>query len=145
MFARIPFPCFSLAQLPLQWARDFRQALSSHFDQDWDDTITDSGPPPLICFDTDETLWHAGMGRSGRRREPRERWLVDLVSELPEVLWVIGGRDRLSWEEGDERGWGEACEQHLVGQLSDEDARSFLAEGEGRRCLLRSPLRPQSR
>jgi tetratricopeptide (TPR) repeat protein len=127
-----------LAQLPLQWARDFRQVLSSHLGQDWDDAITSphdwddainySGPPPLIALDTYETLWHAGMGRSGRRREPRERWLVDLVSELPEVLWVIGGRDRLSWEEGYDRGWSEACEQHLVGQLSDEDARSFLAK-----------------
>jgi len=82
----------------------------------------------LIALDTYETLWHSGMGKSGRRREPRERWLVDLVSELPEVLWLIGGRDRLSWEEGYDQGWSEACEQHLVGQLSDEDARSFLAK-----------------
>ena len=117
-----------LAQLPLQWARDFRQALSSQLDQDWDDAITYSGPPPLIAFDNYETLWHSGMGKSGRRREPRERWLVDLVSELPEVLWVIGGRDRLSWEEGYDQGWSEACEQHLIGQLSEEDARSFLAK-----------------
>ena len=126
-----------LAQLPLQWAKDFRHALSSHpgedwngatsTSQDWDDAITCSGPPPLIVLDTYETLWHPGMGRSGRRREPREQWLVDLVSELPEVLWLIGGRDQLSWEEGYDRGWSEACEQHLVGQLSAEDARLFLA------------------
>jgi hypothetical protein len=115
-------------QLPRQWAKDFRQALSSQLEQDWDDAITYSGPPPLIALDTYETLWHSGMGKSGRRREPRERWLVDLVSELPEVLWVIGGRDRLSWEKGYDQGWSEACEQHLVGQLSDEDARSFLAK-----------------
>jgi tetratricopeptide (TPR) repeat protein len=117
-----------LAQLPLQWARDFRQALSSQLDQCWDDAITYNGPPPLIALDTYETLWHSGMGRSGRRREPRERWLVDLVSELPEVLWVVAGRDRLSWEEGYDQGWSEACEQHLVGQLSDEDARSLLTK-----------------
>ena len=116
-----------LAELPLQWAKDFRQAISSQLEQDWDDAITYSGPPPLIAFDTYETLWHSGMGRSGRRREPRERWLVELVSELPEVLWVIGGRDRLSWE-GYDKAWGKACEQHLVGQLSEEDARSFLAK-----------------
>jgi hypothetical protein len=116
-----------LDQLPRQWARDFRQALSSQLDQGWDDAITYSGLPPLIALDTYETLWHSGMGKSGRRREPRERWLVDLVSELPEVLWVIGGRDRLSWE-GYDQGWSEACEQHLVGQLSEEDARSFLAK-----------------
>ena len=65
-----------LAQLPLQWARDFRQAISSQLEQDWDDAITYSGPPPLIVFDTYETLWHSGMGRSGRRREPR---LLDVV------------------------------------------------------------------
>jgi tetratricopeptide (TPR) repeat protein len=117
-----------LDQLPRQWARDFRQALSSQLEQDWDDAITYSGPPPLIALDTYETLWHSGMGKSGRRREPRERWLVDLVSELPEVLWLIGGRDRLSWEEGYDQGWSEACEQHLIGQLSEEDARSFLAK-----------------
>jgi tetratricopeptide (TPR) repeat protein len=117
-----------LAQLPLQWARDFRQALSCQLDQGWDDAITYNGPPPLIILDTYETLWHSGMGKSGRRREPREQWLVDLVSELPEVLWVIGGRDRLSWEDGYDQGWSEVCEQHLVGQLSDEDARSFLAK-----------------
>jgi tetratricopeptide (TPR) repeat protein len=117
-----------LAHLPLQWARDFRQALSSQLDQGWDDAITYNGPPPLIALDTYETLWHSGMGKSGWRREPRERWLVDLVSELPEVLWVIGGRDRLSWEEGYDNAWSEACEQHLVGQLSEEDARSFLAK-----------------
>jgi tetratricopeptide (TPR) repeat protein len=117
-----------LAELPLQWARDFRQAISSQLEQDWDDAITYSGPPPLIALDTYEILWHSGMGRNGRRREPRERWLVDLVSELSEVLWVIGGRDRLSWDEGYDQGWSEACEQHLVGQLSEEDARSFLAK-----------------
>jgi tetratricopeptide (TPR) repeat protein len=117
-----------LAQLPLQWARDFRQALSWQLDQGWDDAITYNGPPPLIALDTYETLWHSGMGKSGRRREPRERWLVDLVSELPEVLWLIGGRDRLSWEEGYDQAWSEACEQHLIGQLSEEDARSFLAK-----------------
>jgi hypothetical protein len=117
-----------LAQLPLQWARDFRQALSSHLDQGWDDAITYNGPPPLIALDTYETLWHSGMGKSGWRREPRERWLVDLASELPEVLWVIGGRDRLSWDDGYDKAWSEACEQHLVGQLSKEDARSFLAK-----------------
>jgi tetratricopeptide (TPR) repeat protein len=117
-----------LAQLPLQWARDFRQAIASHLEEGWDDAITYSGPPPLIALDTYETLWHSGMGRCGRRREPRERWLVDLVSELPEVLWVVGGRDRLSWAEGYDQGWNEACEQHLVGQLSEEDARSFLAK-----------------
>lgn len=117
-----------LAQLPLQWARDFRQAISAQIEPNWDDAITYNGSPPLIAFDTYETLWHSGMGKTGRRREPRERWLVDLVSELPEVLWVIAGRDRLSWEEAYDPAWSEACEQHLVGRLSDDDARSFLAK-----------------
>ena len=116
-----------LAQLPLEWGKDFRQALSFQLEQNWVDAITSNVAPPLIAFDTYETLWHSGMDRSGRRRVPRERWLVDQVSELPEVLWVFGGRDRLSWEEGYHRGRSGACVQHLVGQLSEEDAGSFLA------------------
>jgi tetratricopeptide (TPR) repeat protein len=116
------------AQLPLQWARDFRQAISSHQGQSLDNPIPSSSTPPLIILDTYETLWHPGMAKSGRQREPREQWLVDLVSEMPEVLWVIAGRDRLSWEDAYDQGWSDFFEQHLVGQLSEEDARRFLAK-----------------
>lgn len=127
-----------LAQLPLQWAKDFRLALSSPrgeswggattTNQDWDDVITSGGPPPLIAFDSYETLWHAGMGRSQTEREMRERWLVDLVRELPEVFWLIGGKDRLSWDQGYDKAWSEDCEQHFVDQLSYEHSRIFLAK-----------------
>jgi hypothetical protein len=116
-----------LAQLPLQWARDFRHALTSQLQETWDETITYSGPPPLIVLDTYEPLWHGGMAHSGVRRILREKWLMDLVTELPEVLWLIAGRPRLSWEEIYDPDWKEICEQHLVGRLSDEDARHFLA------------------
>lgn len=117
-----------LAQLPIQWAKDFRQFLPSQLGNDGDEAINPTCHQPLIILDTYETIWHVGMGKSGRQREHRERWLVDLVSELPEILWVIGGRDRLRWDEIYEKGWCEACEQFLLGQLSDNDARQFLAK-----------------
>ncbi|MEB3323387.1 MAG: hypothetical protein VKI81_11240, partial [Synechococcaceae cyanobacterium] len=120
-----------LAQLPLLWAQDFRHALRSRaarVDLDWDDQELYNGPPPLIVLDTYEALWHPGRGRRGELRSLREQWLVDLISELPEVLWLIGGRDRISWEEAYDPGWSEVCEQHLVGRLSDADARAFLAK-----------------
>jgi hypothetical protein len=56
--------------------------------------------------------------------------MVDQVRELPEVLWVFVGRNHLSWE-GYHRSRSEACVQHLVGQLSEEDAGSYLANQEG--------------
>jgi tetratricopeptide (TPR) repeat protein len=116
-----------LAQLPLQWAKDFRQEIYRHFDQEWDDSIIYNGAMPLITLDTYEILWHPGMAKIGRRREMRERWLVDLVSELPEVLWVIGGRDRLSWDVYNKE-WDKVCDQYRVNQLSLDDSRKFLVK-----------------
>ncbi len=48
-----------------------------------------------------------------------------LIQWLPNVIWVIGGRDKLKWETFD-ADWSEALEQHLLGNLSDVDSDSFL-------------------
>jgi hypothetical protein len=52
-----------LAQLPLQWARDFRQALSFQLKPNWVDANSYNNPPPLIAFDTYETLCQSGVRR----------------------------------------------------------------------------------
>jgi tetratricopeptide (TPR) repeat protein len=56
----------------------------------------------------------------------RDEWVRELVAQLPEVLWVICGRERLRWEEADPD-WGKCLRQHLIGGLADADARTFLA------------------
>ena len=43
-----------------------------------------------------------------------DEWVRELVLQLPEVLWVITGRERLRREELDED-WRNCQQQHLVG------------------------------
>jgi tetratricopeptide (TPR) repeat protein len=116
-----------LTLLPELWAEDFRDGLAASANTDF---LYEGGdwnvPCPVIFLDTYEALWHGGLGsRGGKLRHLREEWLVALVRELPEVLWVISGRDKLKWEPYDPV-WSQCCEQHLVETLSDEDATSFL-------------------
>src|SRR5215216_442908 len=79
--------------------------------------------PAVLFMDTYEALWE------GRRAEgdllAQDEWARELVNQLPEVLWVITGRERLRWEEINEE-WSKYQHQHLVGGLAEEDARRFL-------------------
>ncbi len=115
--------------LPQLWAQDFRDGLvaMSSPDELYNEELSRSLPAPVIFLDTYETLWHGGLGRQGEHRQLREEWLVSLVGELPQVLWVITGRNRLHWQPYDPA-WEACCEQHLVGSLSDGDATAFLAK-----------------
>ncbi len=115
--------------LPVLWAQDLRDGLVaiSSPDELYSEELSRSLPAPVIFLDTYESLWHGGLGRQGEQRQLREEWLVSLVGELPQVLWVITGRNRLHWQPYDPA-WEACCEQHLVGSLSDGDATDFLAK-----------------
>lgn len=115
--------------LPQLWAQDFRDGLVASISSDglYHDSMAWRVPAPVIFLDTYEALWHGGLGRQGEHRQLREEWLVSLVGELPQVLWVITGRNRLNWQPYDPA-WEACCEQHLVGSLSDGDATAFLAK-----------------
>ncbi|MBU1691604.1 MAG: tetratricopeptide repeat-containing protein [Gammaproteobacteria bacterium] len=77
-------------------------------------------PRRLVVFlDTYEQLW---QGRGGLLAD---KWVRDMAAEMPGVLLVVLGRDRLRWEEIDPS-WAEFLDQHLMGELSDEDAYQFL-------------------
>jgi hypothetical protein len=97
--------------LPAFWAADLK------------DYLEREGRPAVLFIDTYEALWE------GRRTEARfftqDEWVRELVSQLPKMLWVITGRERLRWEEKDED-WRNYQHQHLVGGLAEEDARRFL-------------------
>jgi len=99
-------------RLPMFWAADLK------------DYLEREGRPAVLFMDTYEALWET------RRTEgsffTQDEWVRELVSHLPEVLWVITGREKLRWEEKDED-WRNYQHQHLVGGLADEDARRFLA------------------
>jgi tetratricopeptide (TPR) repeat protein len=96
-------------RLPMYWAADVKAALA--------------GKSAVIFLDTYDALTEAERVE-GKLRE-REAWVRELVAQLPEVLWVICGREQLRWAEADKE-WAGALQQHLVGGLSDNDAQQFV-------------------
>ena len=80
--------------------------------------------PVVIFFDTYERLvnsyedsFYAGA---------KEAWLMnDIVKQVPGVLWVFGGREKLNWAEKDPFFDG-AVEEHELGDLSFHDSADFL-------------------
>ncbi|QOY50989.1 tetratricopeptide repeat protein [Candidatus Sulfurimonas baltica] len=77
----------------------------------------------VIFLDTYEALWQ--NKRSDANRLSQDEWIRDFVSELPNVLFVICGREKIRWEEVDKE-WKEDLNQHILGNLSEDDAKSFL-------------------
>ena len=77
----------------------------------------------MLFLDTYESLWE--NRRVEHLRFTVDRWVRAWVQELPEVLWVITGREKLYWHKLDPE-WDAVIDQHLIGGLADEDARRFL-------------------
>jgi tetratricopeptide (TPR) repeat protein len=98
-------------RLPMFWAADLR------------DYLNQQQKTAVVFLDTYDALAEAERVE-GKLRE-REAWVRELVAQLSEVLWVICGREQLRWEETDKE-WAGALRQHLIGGLSDNDARQFL-------------------
>jgi tetratricopeptide (TPR) repeat protein len=77
----------------------------------------------VLFLDTYEALWETERGEGTLLA--RDEWVREFVAQLPEVLWVICGREKLRWEEVDAE-WGSRLEQHLIGGLAPTDAQRFL-------------------
>jgi hypothetical protein len=77
----------------------------------------------VLFFDTFEAAG-AGMQNTENRRS-LEKWIRDVAANFDFALTVVAGQNRLDWEEA-EPDWAENLEQHLVGGLSETDARQFL-------------------
>lgn len=81
----------------------------------------------VVFLDTLEALEVAGQGADWHYYH-RYRWIGRLYECLESVFLVAAGRNRLRWEEQD-ADWDreEYLEQHLVGGLSEKDAREYLS------------------
>ncbi|MBN2267202.1 MAG: tetratricopeptide repeat protein, partial [Candidatus Babeliaceae bacterium] len=79
----------------------------------------------VVFLDTYEALWETSEERTEGRFFREDEWVRDLVNESKGVLWCISGREKLRWSEWDVE-WAGLVEQHLIGDLSDEDATRFL-------------------
>jgi len=99
-------------RLPMFWAADLRDFLRTRQAQ------------AVLFLDTYEALTEGE--RSEGKLLQRDAWVRELAAQLPEVLWVVCGREKLRWEDVD-KDWGSCVSQHLLGELSADDARRFLA------------------
>ncbi len=85
----------------------------------------------VLFIDTHEALWVDK--RTEANRLSQDQWLRDdLIAQLPWVLFVISGRERIIWDEIPDDNWGQFLHQrqHLLGKLSDDDTRDFLISGD---------------
>jgi len=98
-------------RLPALWAAD----LSDH--------LSKKDGKAVLFIDSYEALWDVGSTEADFFK--RDEWVRGLVRQLPEVLWIVCGRQKLRWEEV-ESDWGNALNQRQLGALPEESARRFL-------------------
>ncbi len=98
-------------RLPMYWAVDLK------------DYLQQKHLSAVFFIDSYDALWEGA--RSEARVFTQDEWVRELVSQLPEILWVICGRERVRWQEY-QVDWGKYLKQHLVDSLADEDAKRFL-------------------
>ena len=97
-------------------AADLRESLPVHLQR----AVT-----CVIFLDTFEAVGAGFQNEEHKRLQ--EKWIQDLAAEFDFALTVIAGQNRLSWDEADPD-WASHLDLHLVGGLSEEDARHFLAQ-----------------
>jgi hypothetical protein len=148
----------SLKHLPAMKANEIADYLPVFWAQDLQDEMAQRDRRVVLFLDTYEAL------RDGRRAENQrhrlDAWVREWVAQLPGVLWVVSGRDKLYWREVD-NDWTGDLTHHLVGGLSEPDVRGLLTDsgitdtrlqgvchhshGEGRAVRLRTRSRDLSR
>jgi tetratricopeptide (TPR) repeat protein len=116
--------CRELCELPGLEPAQLTERLPAFWAGDLKDHLQRKDTAAALFLDTYEALTEGE--RSAGKLYQHDEWVRELVAQLPEVLWVICGRERLRWEEADPD-WGKCLSQHLVGGLADADARTFLA------------------
>ena len=124
----------------LKDARQLYDDMAMYFSLDMEDNLKNKNEPLVILFDTYERLVNE-MCSIGESLD-NDLWLRGpdgLIQNIPNVLWVIAGRERLKWERF-ESDWEGSLEQHMLGTLSYEDAVEFLENAGIREKELRSGL-----
>ncbi len=105
---------------------DIKQYLAYYFSIDLKENIKNETAPFVFFIDTYEKLVNE-LNQVGDALK-NDLWLRSdegLICRVPNVLWVIAGREKLKWEDLDES-WKETLDQHLLGTLSFQDTLHFL-------------------
>lgn len=114
-----------MAQLQDMLPNEIEERLSVYWAADVKEYINTHQCPAVIFIDTYEALWE-NKRQQGSFHE-KDAWVQELVLQLPEVLWVICGREKIQWGKTN-AAWNneEYLEQHLMGELSYTDSDKFL-------------------
>jgi hypothetical protein len=124
--------------LPKLWAADLKEFIVQR-------SSFIVGRKAVLFIDSYEQLWETGSSgqgtadsrqETGDSRQKTDEWVRELVKQLPEVLWVISGRQKLRWEEA-EKEWGDVLSQHELGPLPEHSARQFLSSWASRMSRFR--------
>lgn len=117
-----------LSQIEQDSAKDIYQDLPYYFSLDLEENVKKLNQPLVIFLDTYEKLVNevqdTGYSIS------KDLWLRGdrgPILNVPGILWVIAGREKIKWGESD-TDWEDTLDQHILGDLSWKDASSFLSE-----------------
>lgn len=105
---------------------DIKEHLAYYFSIDLVENLKNEKRPFVFFIDTYEKL----VNELTQIGDPlkNDLWLRSdegLICRVPNVIWVIAGREKLKWQDLDES-WDGTLEQHLLGTLSFQDTSSFL-------------------
>jgi len=100
--------------------------LPYYFAGDLENNLKGKEVPFVIFFDTYELLVNelSGIGEPLKNDEWIRNEKRGLITNIPNVIWVIAGRDMIKWEQFNPE-WKDALDQHNLGNLSESDAKKF--------------------
>ena len=110
--------------------QDLYEYLTELFCEDMVANLEKAKEPLVILLDTYEEF--VGEGSSESQSIKNDLWISGpngLARVIPNVLWVIAGRNKLSWAEEwtkVEDNGRKSLNEHIINGLSEHDATSFL-------------------
>ena len=117
-----------LIKMEEETAEETYLRLPYYFSQDLADNVEKLDKPFVILLDTYEKLVNEVKDEGYSLM--KDLWLRNEqgpILQVPGVLWVIAGREKIKWGEYD-KDWEETLDQHILGDLSFDDTDNFLKE-----------------
>ncbi|WP_442596621.1 tetratricopeptide repeat protein [Neobacillus sp. D3-1R] len=105
--------------------KDIEDMLLVYWASDLIEWLKQNNRKAIFFFDTYEALWE--KNRTVGSYSEKDEWIRDLILQFEEVnvLNIICGREKINWGKYNPE-WDQYVEQHLIGELSIKDCKSFL-------------------
>lgn len=115
-----------ITELDMLSQEELYAKLPYFFSLDLGENLKEAKEPLVFFLDTYEKMVNelSSIGEALNN----DLWLrgeEGLIQNIPNVLWVIAGREKLKWTRFDAE-WNEALDQHILGSLSYADSAGYL-------------------